>query len=115
MGVIYLGLAIILEAFGSTMLKLSAGFTELWPSIGVAAGFLGSFLALSFALKSISLSFAYATWSGIGTALTAVIGVLIFQEDMSLMKGTALVLIIVGIVILNKSRSSSEDSESSTA
>lgn len=115
MGAVYLGFAIILESFGSTMLKLSEGFTELWPSIGVAAGFLGSFIFLSFALKSISLSSAYATWSGIGTALTAIIGVLLFQEQLSLMKGTALALIIIGIVILNKSQSGAKDSEPSSA
>ncbi|MGM1050698.1 MAG: DMT family transporter [Bacillota bacterium] len=115
MGAVYLGFAIILEAFGSTMLKLSEGFTELWPSIGVAAGYLGSFMCLSFALKSISLSSAYATWSGIGTALTAIIGVLLFQENLSLMKGIALVLVIIGIVLLNKSQSGSKDSEPSTA
>lgn len=102
-GVIYLGLAILTEALGSTMLKISDGFTELWPSIGVAAGFLGSFVFLSFALKSISLSSAYATWSGVGTALTAIIGIIAFNEDLSVMKATALILVIAGIVLLNKS------------
>lgn len=110
-GVIYLGFAILLEVFGSTMLKLSEGFTVLLPSIGVGLGFLGSFTFLSFALKSISLSSAYATWSGIGTALTAIIGMLLFQEQFSLLKGTALVLVILGIVLLNKSQSESKEQE----
>ena len=114
-GAVYLGLAIMLEVFGSTMLKVSEGFTVLWPSIGVAAGFIGSFVLLSFALKSISLSAAYATWSGVGTALTAIIGILIFQEHLSLMKGIALVLVIIGIVLLNKSQSASHDSSQHSA
>lgn len=41
---IYLALAICLEVFGSTMLKLSEGFTVLYPSIGVVLGFLLSFV-----------------------------------------------------------------------
>lgn len=109
-GAIYLGLAILFESFGSTMLKMSEGFTELWPSIGVAGGFVGSFIFLSFALKSISLSSAYATWSGIGTALTAIIGVIAFNEHLSLMKASALILVIIGIVLLNKSKTGTEES-----
>ncbi|CAM5780218.1 MULTISPECIES: DMT family transporter [Brevibacillus] len=107
-GVIYLSLAIALETFGSTMLKISEGFTVLWPSIGVAIGFLASFTCLSFALKTIPLSTAYATWSGVGTALTALIGVFAFQESLSLIKVVALVLVIVGIVILNKAKEKSD-------
>lgn len=111
-GALYLSLAIILEVFGSTMLKFSEGFTVLLPSIGVAVGFLGSFTFLSFALKSISLSSAYATWAGIGTALTAIIGMLVFEEHFSLMKGAALIFVIVGIVLLNKSQSGSKGTSS---
>lgn len=70
-GFLYLALAILSEVFGSTMLKLSEGFTQFWPIIGVAAGFLSAFTFLSFSLRTIDLSSAYATWSGIGTALTA--------------------------------------------
>lgn len=30
-GLLYLALAIVSEVFGSTMLKLSEGFTQAWP------------------------------------------------------------------------------------
>jgi len=104
-GAFYLALAIVAETFGSTMLKYSNGFTILFPSIGVAIGYLISFISLSLALKSIPLSSAYATWSGVGTALTAILGVILFNEHMSLMKVLALMLVIIGIVILNTSQS----------
>ncbi|GAA0374092.1 DMT family transporter [Bacillus horti] len=103
-GVIYLGIAIIFEAFGTTMLKLSNGFSVLLPTLGVGAGFLISFTFLSFSLKTVPLSTAYATWSGVGTALSAMIGVIIFNESLSMFKAFALILVITGIVILNKSR-----------
>lgn len=105
---IYLSIAIVFESFGTTMLKLSEGFTVVWASIGVIVGFLISFTSLSFALKKIALSTAYAIWSGVGTAFTALIGVFLFQEHMSLMKAIALILIILGIVIMNKSKSEEE-------
>jgi multidrug resistance protein EbrB len=107
--VIFLSLAILFESFGTTMLKLSDGFTVPWASGGVAIGFIASFTFLSFALKQIPLSTAYATWSGVGTALTALIGILVFHENASPMKIVALFLVIAGIVILNNSRAHKEE------
>lgn len=57
-GLLYLALAIVSEVFGSTMLKLSEGFTQAWPIGGVIAGFLSAFTFLSFSLKTIDLSSA---------------------------------------------------------
>lgn len=101
---LFLGLAIICEVFGTTMLKLSEGFTLLYPSLGVAIGFLTSFTFLGLSLKGIPLSTAYAIWSGLGTAFTAVIGVVIFAEHLSFLKVLALSFIIAGVVILNKAK-----------
>ena len=110
-GIIFLSFAILLEVFGSTMLKLSDGFTNIFPSIGVAVGFLSAFTLFSFALKSIPLSFAYATWSGAGTALTAIIGGLLFGESFSALKISGLFLIIFGITLLNASSRKAVQSE----
>lgn len=101
---LFLALAILFEVLGSTMLKLSNGFTVLYPSIGVVVGFLTSFILLGLALKEIGLSTAYAIWSGVGTALTAGVGVFIFREEINLLKIIALLLIIFGVAILNQSK-----------
>lgn len=106
---VFLALAILFEVFGSTMLKLSNGFTEIFPSIGVVVGFLASFTLLGLALKRIGLSTAYAIWSGLGTGLTATIGILLFDEEISFLKVIALSLIILGVVILNKSKDNTEN------
>lgn len=100
-GILFLMVAVLSEVFGSTMLKLSNGFTNFMPSIGVIVGFSLAFLSLSFALKTIPLSSAYATWSGLGTALTALIGVFLFQENFNLFKVLGLCLVITGIYLLN--------------
>ncbi len=101
---IYLALAICLEVFGSTMLKMSEGFTVLLPSIGVALGFLLSFVFLGLSLHGLALSTAYAIWAGLGTAFTAVTGIILFQEAVDTVKIIALLLIIVGVVMLNKGK-----------
>ncbi|MBT2575218.1 multidrug efflux SMR transporter [Bacillus sp. ISL-51] len=104
-GILYLAAAIVSEVFGSTMLKLSDGFTHLLPALGVIAGIGASFMFLSFSLKTIDLSSAYATWSGVGTALTAVVGFFVFKEAMTIKMIIGLILVIAGVVLLNHSKS----------
>lgn len=50
MAYVYLAFAIILETFGSSMLKLSKGFKKLLPVIGVITGYCVSFYLFSLAL-----------------------------------------------------------------
>ncbi|WMT42942.1 multidrug efflux SMR transporter [Paenibacillus sp. D2_2] len=103
-GVLYLTLAIIFEGFATTMLKLSEGFTIVLPSIGVVVGYLLSFTSLNFSLKYISLSTAYATWSGVGTALSVIIGIIVFGEQVNGLKIVAIVFVIIGIVVMNRAK-----------
>ena len=98
-----LTIAILAEVFATTMLKLSEGLSNVLPTIGVLIGFSISFYALSVALKTLSLGLAYAIWSGVGTALTAVIGILLWGELFSILKLLGLILIISGVVLLNLS------------
>ncbi|MFD0713442.1 DMT family transporter [Paenibacillus sp. GCM10027626] len=113
--IVFLMLAIICEVSGSTMLKYAEGFTVLLPSIGVVVGFVTSFFFLGLALKGLALSTAYAVWSGLGTALTTCAGIVLFQEEVSAVKVTALFLIIAGVVILNKSQDNKDGAEEAAA
>lgn len=103
-GYFLLAIAIITEVFGTTMLKLSEGFTILPPSIGVIVAFVLSFF-LGLCLNELPLSTAYAIWAGVGTGLTAIVGILVFGETISFVKTLSLLLIIGGIVLLNKDKS----------
>lgn len=96
-----LAVAIVSEVFGSTMLKASSGFKKILPVIGIAIGYAIAFYALSLSLKTLPLGLAYAIWSGVGTALTALIGIIIFKEGWNSKKLIGLGLIIGGVVILN--------------
>ena len=97
----FLAGAIVLEVAGTTAMKLSEGFTRLAPSVLIFVFYAASFVALTFALKKIEVSVAYAVWSGIGTALIAAIGILYFREEATALKFISLLLIIIGVVGLN--------------
>ncbi|HBS45600.1 multidrug efflux SMR transporter [Paenibacillus sp. G2S3] len=100
---VLLATAIICEVFGSSMLKVSNGFKRIFPSIGVILGMGLAFYSLSLALKTIPLGTAYAIWSGVGTALTAIIGVVIYKENFNRKKLLGLLLIIGGVIIMKLS------------
>ncbi|OXS61813.1 QacE family quaternary ammonium compound efflux SMR transporter [Cohnella sp. CIP 111063] len=98
---LFLALAIVSELFGTSMLKASEGFSRLYPSIATIAAFSLAFYSLSLSLQQIPLGVAYAIWSGVGTALTAVIGIVVWKETASLTTALGLVLIVAGVVVLN--------------
>ena len=101
MGWILLIVAIVLEVAGTTNMKLSEGFSKLVPSVLVLFFYALSIIALTFAVDRLDVSVAYAVWSGMGTALVAVIGLWFFQESLTSIKVVALGLIIVGVVMLH--------------
>lgn len=100
MGFVYLVGAIVSELFGSSMLKLNATTTSRLPILGVAFGYVTAFYLLSLALLSIPLSFAYAFWSGVGTAATALIGCLVFKELVRIQTVMGIGLVIIGLVLM---------------
>ncbi|NGP45276.1 multidrug efflux SMR transporter [Bacillaceae bacterium SIJ1] len=104
MSYLFLGLAIVLEVFGSTMLKLSEGLRHIRPTIGFFLGFGLCFYFLSFALKSLPLGIVYATWSGVGTILTVMIGVWWFQERLSAKNVWGLFFLVAGLIVLNSAK-----------
>ena len=87
-------------------LKYTQGFSRLWPSIGTLSAMLVSFFLLSLALKSLPVGTAYAVWTGIGAAGTAVMGIILFGEPRELLRLLCIVLIIAGIVGLRLMESS---------
>jgi small multidrug resistance pump len=98
---LFLAVAILFEIIGTTALKLSDGFTRLGPASVVVVCYLSSFVVLSWALRGIALSTAYAVWSGVGTALIAAIGMFWFGEPAGAGKLFSIGLIIAGVAGLH--------------
>ena len=100
---VYLFAAIFLEVIGTTCMKLSDGFTKLWPSIFVGVFYITSLTGLTLALKHIQVSVAYAIWSGLGTAIVTGIGIYYFKEPATMLKLISVSLIVLGVVGLHLS------------
>ncbi len=97
----FLGGAIALEVIGTTFMKLSDGLTKPLPIALMLLFYVASFLVLTLALRKIEVGIAYAVWSGAGTALIALIGILYFQEAITTFKLIGIGLIILGVIGIN--------------
>jgi len=93
----------LLETGFAICLKLSHGFTRIWPTFGFAVFALGSFGLLTTALRRLEVGPAYAVWTGIGAAGTVVVGMLFLDESSSLVKILSVSLIVAGVIGLNLS------------
>jgi quaternary ammonium compound-resistance protein SugE len=91
----------LLEVGFASMLKLSNNFTKLWPTIGFMVFASGSFSLLAWSLKTLPIGTAYAVWTGIGAAGTAILGMILFKDPVSLGRITAIAFIITGVILLN--------------
>ncbi len=105
---IFLSVAILFEVAGTTSMKLSRGFAEIWPSIGVFVFYLGAAAAIILALRRLELSIAYAIWSGVGTALTVLIGIAFFREPLTGMKLASIALVVIGVAGLSLASKAAE-------
>jgi quaternary ammonium compound-resistance protein SugE len=93
----YLVIAGLLEIVWAIGLKFTDGFTRFWPSLATLAAMLASFYLLSRALQTLPVGTGYAVWTGIGAAGTALIGMLVLGESVSLLRLVSLALIVAGI------------------
>lgn len=99
---LYLILAILTEVAGTTAMKLSAGFTHLEPSIFIIIFYTFSFMFFALSIRRLDLGFAYAAWSGLGTLLISVVGIIVFHEPLTVIKSFALLFIIIGVMGLKE-------------
>ena len=96
-----LALAIGVEVGATAALPRTESFHHpVWTPI-VLIGYAVSIWLLALVVRHMSVSVAYAIWSGMGTALIAVVGVLLLGESWDLTKVAALSMIVVGVVVLN--------------
>ena len=96
--------SIAFEVLGTSMLKLSDGFTNLVPSVILLVSFAVSFTLMGIVLKTIPLSIAYSIWAGLGTVATGLIGVFVYGEVLSALNGIGLLLIVLGVIVMNQQR-----------
>ncbi|MCW5829825.1 MAG: quaternary ammonium compound efflux SMR transporter SugE [Deltaproteobacteria bacterium] len=94
----YLFVAGILEIAWAVGLKYSDGFTRLNVTIPTVTAMAASFYFLAQAIRVLPIGTAYAIWTGIGAAGTAVAGMILWQESREVARLLCLLLIITGII-----------------
>ena len=86
------------EVVWAVSLKYTQGFTRLGPSLITVAGMAISFWLLSLALRSFPVGTAYAVWTGIGAAGTALVGMWLLGEPRDVGRLVSLGCIVLGII-----------------
>jgi quaternary ammonium compound-resistance protein SugE len=87
----------------AVLLKQSHGITRLWPTVGFAVCALISFALLTYSLRSLDVGPAYAVWTGLGAAGTALVGMAALGEEISAAKIISILLVLAGVVGLQLS------------
>lgn len=101
----------VFEIVWAVAMPYTEGFTVLWPSLGVVAAMIVSFVLLSLAIRKIPLGTGYAVWSGIGAAGVAALGIAMFGEPATLVRVASLCAIVAGVLglrLLHDEKSPSE-------
>ena len=96
----YLFIAIIVEVFGTSLLKVSEGFARPLPTGAALLSWAVSLFFFARALQILSVGTAYAVWSGVGTALLVTIGWVVFKQRLDLGAALGILLIIAGVAVL---------------
>lgn len=95
---VFVILAGLFEVVGVTGInKINEKFNVINLSI-LVVGFGLSFLLLTLSLEQLPMGTAYAVWTGIGAAGSAVVGILFYKEPKSVARLLFIALIIASVI-----------------
>jgi quaternary ammonium compound-resistance protein SugE len=94
---IYLAVAGLLEIGFAFGMKWSEGFSRPLPAAATAATGIASIWLLSMALRVLPIGTAYAVWTGIGAAGTALVGMALLGESVTAARLACLAMIVAGV------------------
>jgi quaternary ammonium compound-resistance protein SugE len=93
-----LGIAGILEIAFAFYMKGSDGFTRLIPAVLTVVTGLSSVFLLSLALRTLPVGTAYAVWTGIGAAGTAIVGMALLGDSAAPLRILCIGVILGGVI-----------------
>lgn len=100
---IILLIAGLFEVVWAIGLKYSDGFSRFWPSLLTLIAMAISFGLLSVAMKTLPAGTAYAVWVVIGLIGTAILGMILFNEPVTVLRILSLLTITLGVIGLKLS------------
>lgn len=90
-----------IEIVMAMALKSAEGWTRIGPSILGIGSAVASVVLLTFAVKQLPVTTAYAVWTGIGAVGVSLIGICFFGESAHPLRLTCIAAIFVGMIGLN--------------
>ena len=90
----------LLEVVWAFSMKASDGFTRLMPTAVTFVAMIASFGLLASSMRTLPLGTAYTVWTGIGAIGAFAVGVIALGEPLGLLRLTAAVLIVTGLVMM---------------
>lgn len=103
-----LGGAILAEVTGTMLLRASVDDPIL--TVAVVVAYLIAFVLLGLTLRSgLPVGIAYGIWGAVGVALTAVLGVLLFDEALGVRAVVGIGVIVLGVLVVETGGSSSDE------
>jgi len=94
----------LLEVGWAIGLKYTDGWTRFWPSVVTLTLLAASMYGLAMAARTLPIGTAYAVWTGIGAAGTAILGMALLGEPKTAWRMASLTLILLGVAGLKLAR-----------
>lgn len=79
-------------------LKYTEGFTQPIPTALTVIALTASMVLLGLAVRELPVGTAYAVWTGIGAAGTAIFGMWLFGESRDPLRLLSLLLVVAGVL-----------------
>ena len=95
---VWLLVAGLFEVVWVILLKLTDGFSRLWPSVATVSAMGVSFYCMSVALKDLPMGTVYAVWTGIGAVGGVTWGIMMLGEPATAARILCVTLILAGVV-----------------
>lgn len=91
----------VIAEVGTVALKYSDGSTRPFTAGAAVACYGLAIWLMAVAMRQLDMGITYAVWAASGTAVTALMGYVVFGEQLGAAKTMGLVCVIVGVVLLN--------------
>lgn len=95
---VLLTIAGLFEIGWAVGMKYTEGFTRPIPTALTVVALVISMVLLGLAVRDLPVGTAYAVWTGIGAAGTAILGMWLFGESRDPVRLISLALVVVGVL-----------------
>lgn len=98
-GTLLLGLAILFEVAGTTLMKVSIDHGRVW-TVPAYVMYALSFSMFPYVLESVPLNVAYLCWSGMGSLCVSLVSLVVFEESYTWAQIVGFAFVFVGMVMV---------------